>query len=140
MKAIKYTTIDDAIAYGIIPALGEYEDDYDVYGIADEAFEPVVDGLNYYFVPRPEVYDDLDEWNKLLQKYDRGEELDSATEEAWDGEGEYDLFYEGGVKHGSEWCDTKGELRHTIAEAMQEYSEQTAYAKKSQGEGEGWFL
>lgn len=40
---IKYTTIADVISYEVVPALGEFVDDFDVEAIAREAFE-YVDG------------------------------------------------------------------------------------------------
>lgn len=47
----KYTTIGDVISYEVVPALGEFVDDFDVEAIAREAFE-CVDGA---FVQREDV-------------------------------------------------------------------------------------
>lgn len=47
----KYTTIGDVISYEVVPALGEFVDDFDVEAIAREAFE-YVDGA---FVQREDV-------------------------------------------------------------------------------------
>lgn len=47
----KYTTIGDVISYEVVPALGEFVDDFDVEAIAREAFEHV-DGA---FVQREDV-------------------------------------------------------------------------------------
>lgn len=130
----KYATITDVIDYEVAPALDEFVDDFDVVEIASETFEYVVNiddnGVqhgNGYFIQR----EDVDFW-EVVKKYDYGEQLDSAAEKAWDGEGYYDLFYEYGEWVGSEWYDTKVELRHAIAEAMQTcMGMETVYAKKS---------
>ena len=47
----KYTTNGDVISYEVVPALGEFVDDFDVEAIAREAFE-YVDGA---FVQREDV-------------------------------------------------------------------------------------
>ncbi len=61
MKMAKYTTIADVISYEVVPALGEFVDDFDVEAIAREAFE-YVDGA---FVQR----EDVDFW-EVAKKHD----------------------------------------------------------------------
>ena len=80
----KYTTIDDVLSYEVVPALGEYVDDFDAEAIASETFEYVVNiddnGVqhgNGYFIQR----EDVDFW-EVVKKYDYGEQLDSAAEKA----------------------------------------------------------
>ncbi len=64
----KYSSIDEAIAQVVIPALGEFAADYDAEAIAREAFEGVEDGLSYYFVQR----EDVDFW-EIAAKHDISE-------------------------------------------------------------------
>lgn len=50
-NTMKYTSIQDVIDYEVVPALGEFADEYDVEEIAHELFE-YVDG---YFERRYDV-------------------------------------------------------------------------------------
>lgn len=86
MKAIKCTTIDDAINYEVIPALGDFASDYDAEEIAREAFE-YVDG---YFVQR----EDVDFW-EIAEKFDTSDYRLSCTtyssvKKGWTAEGNWD--------------------------------------------------
>ena len=61
IEMTKYTTIADVISYEVVPALGEFVDDFDAEAIAREAFE-YVDGA---FVQR----EDVDFW-EVAKKHD----------------------------------------------------------------------
>ena len=51
----KYTTLGDVVAYNVIPALGDFADDFDAEAIAREAFEMKSEGLRCWFEPREGV-------------------------------------------------------------------------------------
>lgn len=61
----KYTTLGDVVAYEVIPALGDFADDYDAEAIAREAFEMKTDGLRCWYVQREGV----DFW-EIAQNHD----------------------------------------------------------------------
>lgn len=61
----KYSTINDVIAYEVVPALGEFAEDYDVEEIAREAFEMKAEGLRVWFEQR----EDVDFW-EVAAKHD----------------------------------------------------------------------
>lgn len=46
----KYTTLSDVVAYEVIPALGDFADDFDAEAIAREAFEMKTEGLRCFYV------------------------------------------------------------------------------------------
>lgn len=50
-----YTTLSDVVAYEVIPALGDFADDFDAEAIAREAFEMKTDGLRCWYVQREGV-------------------------------------------------------------------------------------
>lgn len=83
---MRYTTLSDAIEQAVIPALGEYGNDYDLEAIAREAFEYKVDTdangnelLNT--AGFEQVVDETGFW-AIAEKYDTTTETE-ATAIAW---------------------------------------------------------
>ena len=113
----KYATIDDVLSYEVVPALGEYVDDFDTGAIANEAFDYVTDidedGVqhgNGCFVQR----EDVDFW-EIAEKHDHGKQLDMITSGAWDGEGAYTITEPDGDVTEVE-CEDMGDLKAELCE------------------------
>ena len=62
-----YATMDDFIGQAILPTLGDFADDYDLEGIADEIVE--FDGRSFRW--KREYVDDIDAYNEVCQRHDR---------------------------------------------------------------------
>lgn len=146
----EWTTIADAINEEIVPALGEYADDYDVDEIADRFL--AFDGRKF----RPAILADnpgieegdaagimADEFWRIVEQCEKSDEgrLEDAiakdVEEAWDGEGYYSIaFSDGGqpwTSDGPLYLETAEELADELRAAYGDATEtHLPYAEKAE--------
>lgn len=148
----EWTTIADAINEEIVPALGEYADDYDVNEIADRFL--AFDGRKFrpaILADDPDIDEDdagdivADEFWRIVEQCEKSDDdkLEDAiakdVEEAWDGEGYYEIaFSDGGqpwTNEGPLCLETAEELADELRAAYGEATEtHLPYAEKVEAE------